>query len=253
MLRFIYVIIMRMGSIIYFIPKMRRYIKRPHKYTPEDCDRLAKKMIRKVAKTSRIRTRVFGLEHLPKEAGYILYANHQSKFDALAIMEQHPRPCRVLMDMERAQMPLANEFVSLVQGRRLDKNDLRQQLVCFGEITQDVREGSVYLIFPEAGYTKDQTNQMHTFYAGCFRPALRSKCSVVPVALVDSYKTYGRNSLRRVEVQVHFLPPIPYEDHAKLTTRELADMVQEQIAEKIKGITGEDVRPISPEQADMVA
>lgn len=243
MLRFIYVIIMRIGSIMHFVPKMRKYAKHPERYSEEDCLELAKVMVRKVAKTSRITTRVFGREHLPAEGGYILFPNHQSKFDALGIIESHPRPCRVLMDMQRSKMPLANEFVALVRGKRLDKTDIRQQVTCFKEISEEVAEGKVYLIFPEAGYVKGQTNQMHTFHAGCFRTAVRAKAPVVPVALVDSYKTYGRNSLRRVEVQIHFLPPIPYETYQGMTTAQLAALTQQAIGDKIREVTGEDVMP----------
>ncbi len=243
MLRFIYVIIMRIGSIIHFVPKMRKYARHPERYSEEDCLALAKIMIRKVAKTSRITTRVFGLENLPREGGYILFSNHQSKFDALGIIEAHPLPCRVLMDMQRSKMPIANEFVDLVRGKRLDKTCIRQQVICFREISEEVAAGKVYLIFPEAGYVKGQTNQMHTFHAGCFRTAVRAKCPILPVALVDSYKTYGRNSLRRVEVQVHFLPPIPYEAYAQMTSAQVAAMTRQAIARKLGEVTGENVLP----------
>ncbi len=243
MLRFIYVIIMRIGSIIHFVPKMKKYAKHPERYSEEDCHELAGIMIRKVAKTSRITTRVCGLENLPREGGYILFSNHQSKFDALGIMEGHPKPCRVLMDLQRSKMPLANEYVALVRGKRLDKANIRQQVTCFKEISEEVSAGKVYLIFPEAGYVKGQTNQMHAFHSGCFRTAVRAKCPVVPVALVDSYKTFGRNSLRRVEVQIYFLPPIPYETYQGMTTAQLTAMTQKTIADKIAEVTGESVLP----------
>lgn len=243
MLRFIYVIIMRIGSIIHFVPKMRKYARHPERYTEEDCHALAKIMIRKVAKTARTTTSVYGVENLPAEGGYILFSNHQSKFDALGIMEAHPRPCRVLMDLQRSKMPIANEYVDLVRGKRLDKTNIRQQVVCFREISEEVAQGKVYLIFPEGGYVKGQTNVMHTFHGGCFRTALRAKCPVVPVALVDSWKSFGRNSLKKVHTQVHFLPPIPYEAYADMSTVALAQTVQAQIGEKIKSVTGEDAMP----------
>ena len=243
MLRFIWVIIMRIGSIIHFVPKMRKYAKHPEIYSEEDCLELAKIMIRKVAKTSHISTTVYGTEHLPASGGYVLISNHQSKFDALGIIEAHPTPCRVLMDLKRSKMFLANEFVSLVRGKRLDRSNIRQQVACFREISQEVSEGKVYLIFPEGGYTKDQTNVMHTFHAGCFRAAIKSECPIVPVALIDSYKTYGKNSLRHVNVQVHFLPPITYDTYHAMTSAEIANMVQAQIGEKILEVTGQAAIP----------
>lgn len=249
MLRLIYVVIMRIFSIMYFVPKMRKYARHPEKYSEEDCHELAKIMIRKVAKTSRITTDVYGLEHLPAEQGYLLCPNHQSKFDALGIMNEHPRPCRVLMDLKRSKLPLANEYVALVRGKRLDKSNIRQQVKCFREIAEEVADGKVYLIFPEGGYVKGQTNVMGTFHGGCLRTAFNAKCPVVPVALVDFWKTFGRNSLKKVHTEVYFLPPIPYEAYHGMTTAALADLVQTRIAEKISAVTGEQVMPVKTEAA----
>ena len=248
MLRLIYVIIMRIGSIVYFIPKMRKYARHPEKYTDEDCHELAGVMIGKVAQTARITTEVYGRENLPAEGGFVLYSNHQSKFDAIGIMRALPRPCRVLMDMKRSKMLLANEYVDLVKGKRLDKDNIRQQVVCFREISEEVSAGKSYLIFPEGGYVKGQTNRMGVFYSGCFRAAVRAKAPVVPVALVDFYQTFGRNSLKKVSCRVYFLPAITYEEYQHMTTAELAERVQADIAQKIKEVTGEDVMPASSDR-----
>lgn len=250
MLRLIYVIIMRIGSIIYYVPKMKKYARHPERYSDEDCHELSRVMIRKVAKTSRITTSVSGLENIPEEGGFVLFSNHQSKFDALGIMDAMPRPCRVLMDLKRSKLPLANEYVALIKGKRLDRSNIRQQVTCIREMSEEVAAGKVYLIFPEGGYTKDQTNVMGTFYGGCFKTAIRAKAPVVPVALVDSWKTFGRNSLKKVQVQVHFLPPIPYEAYQHMTTVELARTVQGRIADKLREVTGEDVLPAASGDQD---
>ena len=249
MLRLIYVVIMRIFSIMYFVPQMRKYARHPEKYSEEDCHELAKVMIRKVAKTSRITTEVYGLEHLPKTQGYLLCPNHQSKFDALGIMNEHPRPCRVLMDLQRSRLPLANEYVALVRGQRLDKRNIRQQVKCFRTIAEEVADGKIYLIFPEGGYIRGQTNVMGTFHGGCLRAAMNAKCPVVPVALVDFWKTFGRNSLKKVNTEVYFLPPISYEEYSGMSTAALADLVQLRIAEKITAVTGEIVLPHHREAA----
>ena len=194
-------------------------------------------MIAKVAKTARITTCVRGRLVLPTEGGYILYANHQGKWDALGIMSGHDRPCRVLMDKKRSEMPLANEFIDLIRGKRIDRGNIRQQARCLREIADEVREGHVYLIFPEGGYGKHQGNRLGKFRTGCFRAAYDAQCPVVPVALVDSYRPFGENSLRHVKTEVHFLPPIAYEDYKDIKPAELAAMVRCRIEEKIREVT----------------
>lgn len=238
MFRFYYTIVMRIGSIIHFVPKMRKYAKHPERYSEEDCHELCKIMIAKVAKTARVTTSYYGLENLPQDGGYIMYANHQGKYDALGIMWGHPHPCRVLMNLQRSKMPIANEFISLVRGKRLDHTDLRQQVRCINEIGEEVKAGKVYLIFPEGGYRKEQDNYMNQFRSGCIRSSIKSGRPIVPVALIDSYKPFGIKGLKAVHTQVHFLPPIPHEEFGHLTSAEIAHLLQDRIAAHMESVLG---------------
>lgn len=241
MFRFYYTIVMRTGSIIHFVPKMRKYVKHPEQYTEEDCTDLCKVMIAKVAKTARATTSHYGLENLPTDGGYILCSNHQGKYDALGIMWGLPRPCRVLMDQKRSQMPIANEFIALVRGKRIDAGNIRQQLRCIQEIAEEVKDGKVYLIFPEGGYRKDQDNYMNKFRTGCFRSALIAGCPIVPVALIDSFKPFGSKGLKPVHTQVHFLEPIPNDVYRDMKPPAIAALVQERIATCMERVLGEKV------------
>ncbi len=241
MFRFYYTIVMRIGSIIHFVPKMRHYAKHPERYSEADCHALCNIMIDKVAKTARATTSYYGLENLPTEGGYILYANHQGKYDVLGITRGHPRPCRVLMNLKRSKMPIANEYVSLVRGKRIDSANIRQQMACINEIGDEVKAGACYIIFPEGGYRKDQDNRMNPFRTGCFRSAIRSERPIVPVALIDSFKPFGIKGLAKVHTQVHFLKPIPYEAFRDLRPREIADLVQGSIADAMREVLGEPV------------
>ncbi len=248
-IRFYYTIVMRIGSIIHFVPKMRHYAKHPETYSEEDCLALAKIMIAKVAKTARTTTSVYGVENLPEDGGFILFSNHQGKYDALGIMAALPRPCRVLMNLRRSKMPIANEFVSLVRGKRLDAASPRQQITCLREIGEEVRNGASYLIFPEGGYRPDQDNTMNLFHNGCMRAALLSERPIVPVALIDSFKPFGQKDLKPVHTQVHFLPPIPYEEFRDLRPAEVAALVQGRIAAHMESVLGESVWTPAPAPA----
>ncbi len=241
MFRFYYTIVMRIGSIIHFVPKMRHYAKHPEKYSEEDCHALAKVMIDKVARTARTTTSAYGLENLPADGGYTLFSNHQGKYDALGIMAAHPRPCRVLMNLQRSKMPIANEYVMLVRGKRIDHRSPHQQVNCLREIGEEIKSGSVYLIFPEGGYRRDQDNIMNTFRTGCMRSALLSERPIVPVALIDSFKPFTQKNMEKVHTQVHFLKPIPYEEFRDMRPRELAETIQSRIAAHMEEVLGAPV------------
>ncbi len=247
MFRFYYTIVMRIGSIMHFVPKMRYYARHPERYSEEDCHALGKVMIRKVARTARTTTSYYGTENLPTDGGYIMCANHQGKYDALGILYGHPRPCRVLMNLKRSKMPIANEFVALVKGKRIDLENVRQQMQCINEIGDEVRDGKVYLIFPEGGYRKMQDNHMNRFHSGCLRAALRSERPIVPVAIIDSFKPFGIKGLSPVHTQVHYLPPIPYEAFRGMRPAAVAEMLQAHIAAHMESILGESVWPCTEE------
>lgn len=227
MLRFIYVIIVCIFQIIYFVPKMAKYAKHTEKYSEGDKYALAQNVMRRVQRAGRITTEYFGLENIPEDGGYIMYSNHQGKYDALGIMLEHKRPCSVLMDKKRSNMFIAKQFVDLLDGKRLDKSSVRQQISVLRELSDDVRErNKIYLIFPEGGYRRDQDNRMNPFKYGCFKCAYEAKCPILPVTLIDSYKPFGVSSLKKVTTKVVYMPPIPYEEYSKMTPKEFAPYLQ---------------------------
>lgn len=229
MIRFYYIILTGIPLIVFYITVMSIYAAHPEKYDEYSCYALAQKLICLVKKRGRIDTEVYGTENLPAENGYMMYSNHQGKYDALGIMAAHDKPCSVLMEYERSKIPGASQFIDLVKGKRLKKDDLRQQLGVINEMAGEVAAGRRFLIFPEGGYDNNR-NQMQEFQAGSFKCAQKAKCPIVPVAIWDSYKVFEGKSLKRVVTQVHFLSAIYYEEYAGMNTREISDMVKARIA-----------------------
>ena len=234
MLRFYFVIIASIGAIIYFVPKMAHYAKHPEKYSEKDRYALAQEVMRRVKKTSRVSTEFYGQENLPTtDRGYIMFANHQGKYDGLAVMTGHERPCSVLMDKRRSYMPIAKQFIDLLGGQRIDRKSPRQQIAVLSNIAREVDTGKAYLVFPEGGYRKHQDNRTNEFKYGFFLCAIKAKCPIVPVALIDSYKPFGINSLKPVTTKTVYLPPIEYEEYRDLKAPEIANMVKERIDAEI--------------------
>ena len=101
------------------------------------------------------------------------------------------------------------------------------------EVAEEVKEGRNYLIFAE-GTRSRKGNQLLDFKGGSFKSAVKAQCPIVPVALIDSYKSFDTNSIKKLTVQVHFLEPIPYEKYQGMKTTEIAAMVKQRIEETIK-------------------
>nr|WP_297863821.1 lysophospholipid acyltransferase family protein [uncultured Acetatifactor sp.] len=151
-------------------------------------------------------------------------------------MYSHPRPCTVVIDAYRSKLPITDTFIDLVEGCRLDKRDMKTQLKAILEIAENVKKGRRYIIFPEGGYDNNR-NDLQEFMAGSFKCAVKAKAPIVPVAIIDSYKPFGINSLRKVKTQVHFLEPIYYEEYEGMRTVEIAKLVKSRIGQVIDAKT----------------
>ena len=108
------------------IKRSRRYISETDKYSYEDRFNFACKIIDHMRKRSRTTTLCYGKENLPKDGGYILYSNHQGKYDALGILLNHPGPCRVLWERKAASVYLATERGGLLGGQSIDIEDIKE-------------------------------------------------------------------------------------------------------------------------------
>ncbi|MCM1542182.1 MAG: 1-acyl-sn-glycerol-3-phosphate acyltransferase [Blautia sp.] len=234
MLRLCYVVVISLPFVMYYICKARYIERHEGSFSEERRYKMARKCISIMMRNGRIRTESTGQEHLPEEGGYVMYSNHQGKFDTLGIMISHPKPCTIVIDAGRSTLPITNSFIDLVHGQRLDKTDMKSQLKTILEIAEEVKNGRRYIIFPEGGYERDKKNDLQDFLPGSFKCATKSKAPIVPVAIIDSYKPFGMNSLRKVKTQVHFLAPIFFEEYAQMNTRQIAELVKSRIAEKIK-------------------
>lgn len=228
MLRLYYVIFISLPFVLYYIHKAHHIAKHREDYTEEECYHIARKCIRILLRNGRIETKAYGTELLPEEGGYVMYSNHQGKYDTLGIMSAHTKPCTIVMDAHRSQLPIADSFIDLVCGSRLDKTDMKNQMKTILNIAEEVKNGRRYIIFPEGGYDHNK-NDLQEFKPGAFKCATKSGAPIVPVAIIDSYKVFGINSLRRVKTQVHFLNPIHFEEYKNMSTQEIAEMVKERI------------------------
>lgn len=234
-LRFKWVVAMNGLYALFTVPLANYVINHKEIYSAEQRFELARRMINHMRRCSRTATRVYGKENIPKEAGVIFYSNHQGKYDALGILLALERPCGVLWEKKQANRLLSKQVCRLLEGVDIDLGDPRDKVRSIHKVTDAVKAGRDFLIFPEGGY-KNNRNELQEFQSGCFACSLRSESPVVPVVIYDSYKAMNSNTFEKVITQVHFLKAIFYEEYCSLTKQQLADLVKSRIAKKLEEI-----------------
>ncbi len=173
-----------------------------------------------------------GLENIPKEGAFMLFPNHQGMYDMLAIINVIPRPVSVVMKKEVSNVPFLKQVLKCLKGYAIDRENVRQGMEVIINMTKDLKEGKNFVIFAEGTRSRDGNN-VGDFKGGSFKPATKTKCPIIPVALIDAFKPFDTNSIEPVTVQVHFMEPMLYEEYKDMKTVEIAAIVQERIQEKI--------------------
>ena len=201
-------------------------IPEPEKYA------LLKKIVLHANKGGRVKIDVHGKEHIPTDQSFVFFPNHQGLFDVLAILEACDVPFSVVAKKEVKDVPFLKQVFAIMKAKIMDREDVRQSLQVILDVTQEVKNGRNYLIFPE-GTRSRRGNQVGDFKGGSFKCAVKAKAPIVPVALLNAFEPFNRNSIAPVTVQVHFLEPIPYEVYQSMKTTEIAEIVKTRIEETI--------------------
>lgn len=208
--------------------KLCYYAKHVEKYTEEERYALLRFIDRRAIKGGRITIDIHGQENYPKESGFMMFPNHQGLFDVLAIMQTCEKPFSVVMKKEVQNVPFLKQVFACMKAYAIDREDVRQSMKVIQQVAKEVQSGRNYLIFPEGTRTKNP-NMVHEFKGGSFKSATKAKCPIVPIALIDSYKSFDTKSIERIKVQVHILKPMLYEEYKDMKTVEIAAEVKRRI------------------------
>ena len=229
-------IVMMVLKNLWYVPgawiKLCHYTKHTDEYPEEEKYRHIQFILRRAIIGGNVELTVTGQENIPEENGFMLYSNHQGMFDVLAIAATCDNPIGAVLKKELYNIPLLHQIAVCTKSFAMDREDVRQSLTVIQGVTEEVKKGRNYLIFPEGTRSK-VGNDMLEFHGGSFRCATKTKCPIVPIALVDSYKVLDQKGWKPVSMQLHYLKPIYFEEYEGMKPAEVAALVKERIAAKI--------------------
>ena len=225
--------------VLYHVPKANIMIRFPKVFNDEQCYKAALGIVHLERRMAITTTDVFGQENLPEEGGFIMYSNHQGKYDALGILASQKRPISILWDVRSAKHIVAKQVSKLLHCQIIDNKSGANFIPVMQAIAKETQNGKPYLIFPEGTY-RDNKNTLIEFQTGCFMSSVLSKTPIVPVVLYDSYKAMDTNELLLpVKTQVHYLKPIPYEEYKDMNRKALCAYVKDIIQKKLDELNAE--------------
>ena len=183
--------------------KLCYYASHVEKYSEQKRYDMLRFIVFRANKGGNVHIDVHGKENIPKENGFMFYPNHQGMYDVLAIVEACSVPFSVVAKKEVGNIQFLKQVFACMKAYLIDRDDVRQSMQVIIDVSKEVASGRNYLIFAEGTRSK-LGNKLLDFKGGSFKAATKAKCPIVPVALVNSFKPFDTNSIKQVNVEVHF-------------------------------------------------
>lgn len=232
MKRIAYMVMKNLFHVPGWFYRLCRYGKETDTHTEQERYDFLRMVVKRANKSGRVTIVSSGQELLPSEEGFIMFPNHQGLFDVLALIEACGHPFGVVVKKEVSNVLLVKQVIALLRGQSIDREDVRSSIKVINRMTEEVKAGRNYVIFPE-GTRSRRENEILDFKAGTFKSAVNAKCPIVPVALINSFRPFDIPSINKETVQVHFLEPISYDQYVGMKTTEIAHLVHDKIQDKI--------------------
>lgn len=208
--------------------KLFYYAWKKEKISEEKKLALFKEIVDGTNKGGNVTVCSYGVEDLPKNQSFMFFPNHQGLYDVLALLAGSPYFFSVVMKKELEHLPFLHLIFRIMGAYSIDREDVRQSMKVIQKVSQEVKEGKNFLIFPEGTRSKD-SNTVGSFKGGSFKSATKARCPIVPVCIKNAYEVFDTGSVAPITVEVQYLKPLYYEEYSKMKTTEIAEEVEKRI------------------------
>jgi 1-acyl-sn-glycerol-3-phosphate acyltransferase len=175
---------------------------------------LVKALVRTVFFVLGAPVRIRGAQHVPTTGGVLICPNHVSDADPAAIGVSLPRDGHFMAKATLFSHPVAGALLRFCRSFPVRRDSADRGALRHAE--ELLRAGEVVVIFPEGG--GNEAGVLQPLHPGALLVALRTKATVVPVALVGTNRVwrYGAPLPRRTQtpVCVTFGEPLDLSDLA---------------------------------------
>ena len=134
-----------------------------------------------ILKTSGIRVRVEGLEHIHPDEATIYCVNHQSAMDIPVLFVNLPVQFRFVAKRSLFNLPFMGSHLRRSGHVPVDRDRPHQAMKSMKTAAKEIREGKSVLLFPEGH--RSRNGQLLPFKAGSFYIAILAGVPIVPITL----------------------------------------------------------------------
>jgi 1-acyl-sn-glycerol-3-phosphate acyltransferase len=180
-----------------------------------------------ILKTTGVRVRVSGLEHLERSRSYVVAANHQSIYDIPILFAALPLQLRIVAKDSLGRIPFLGWHLQRTGHLLIDRKHPGAGIL--KRMAALVRAARSLIVFPEG--TRSADGRVGRFKGGIFLLAIDSGLPVLPISVARSrfVMTKGRLMVCPEEVVVTVHAPMPTTGITREDAREFAEQVREVV------------------------
>jgi 1-acyl-sn-glycerol-3-phosphate acyltransferase len=189
----------------------------------------ARAWARMILKTTGVRVRVSGLEHLAPGRSYVFAANHQSIYDIPIVFTSIPHQLRIVAKESLGRIPFMGWHLQRAGHLLVDRRNPGADIV--RKMRRLVGESSSLIVFPEG--TRSSDGRVGRFKKGSFLVAIDARLPVVPVSIRNSRHVMrkGRLTVRPGVVSLTVHPPVPTSSVRRDDVLPFAERIREIVAQ----------------------
>ena len=173
-----------------------------------------------------VRPTIIGKEHIDKKQSYVIIANHQSHFDAPAIILTLGIQFRWIAKKELLRIPLFGYALYASRNIFIDRSDTNTAIKSIQDGVKRLPPATSILFFAEG--TRSPNGMIHKFKKGGFITAIDHAFPILPVTVNGSSKLLPKKSLvySSGPIEVVVGNPIPTKGY---TRDQLEELIQKTI------------------------
>ena len=177
--------------------------------------------------------KVIGMENIDPNKAYVMVLNHQSMVDILSIYNL-PLVFKWVSKKEVYRIPIVGRLLWMHGDIVINRASAKEAMqLVHSKGMEWLKKGATVSIFPEGTRSKD--GEIHNFKAGAFILAKDAGVPILPVVL-DGTSTLARKSMMinwRNKITIKVLPPIPAEEVAERSIKEVMAQVHADMTEAL--------------------
>lgn len=189
--------------------------------------RCASTWARLILKTTGVRVRIAGLEHLHASRSYVFVSNHQSIYDIPILFASLPWQLRIVAKDSLGRVPFLGWHLRRGGHLLIDRKNPGPDIVA--KMKRLVNEAHSLIVFPEG--TRSVDGAIGRFKKGTFIVAIDAQLPVVPVSISGSRHVMlkGRLMVCPGEVTLTVHPPIATVGMTRQDATRIAERVRESV------------------------